>query len=226
MEPNVSSLIWPACGGVEPWVLPQQAKLSYEIAMARDMARDREDDGFKPECADGELSDDDSSGSEAPTILQSSLPRPGGSCSFSVSLLPRCGMLFAPAWLCITLGRLCHLDSCAVWNSKWRDRGNMRAGMTREWLLRAGPGFRHEAAALPFELQVLETAIGDVCALCSQLVKELEANSIPALDALTKHVRSIRYHGRITDLPRIAEHAGPWGCQCAQLVDATVPALM
>lgn len=43
---------------------------------------------------------------------------------------------------------------------------------------------------LPFELQVLETAIGDVCALCSQLVKELEANSHPALDALTKHVKS------------------------------------
>ena len=30
-----------------------------------------------------------------------------------------------------------------------------------------------------------------MCALCSQLVKELEANSHPALDALTKHVGSV-----------------------------------
>lgn len=28
-----------------------------------------------------------------------------------------------------------------------------------------------------------------MCALCSQLVKELEAVAHPALDALTKHVR-------------------------------------
>ncbi len=41
---------------------------------------------------------------------------------------------------------------------------------------------------LPFELHVLEVAIGDVCALCTELVKELESSSHPALDALTKHV--------------------------------------
>jgi hypothetical protein len=49
-------------------------------------------------------------------------------------------------------------------------------------------GLRHEAAVLPFELHVLEVAIGDVCALCTELVKELESSSHPALDALTKHV--------------------------------------
>ena len=43
---------------------------------------------------------------------------------------------------------------------------------------------------LPFELHVLEVAIGDVCAVCTELVKELESSSHPALDALTKHVRS------------------------------------
>lgn len=51
-------------------------------------------------------------------------------------------------------------------------------------------GLRHEAAVLPFELHVLEVAIGDVCAVCTELVKELESSSHPALDALTKHVRS------------------------------------
>ncbi|KAK9820945.1 hypothetical protein WJX81_001015 [Elliptochloris bilobata] len=49
-------------------------------------------------------------------------------------------------------------------------------------------GFRHEVMPLPFELQMLEVALGAVCALCSQLVKELEAVAHPALDALTKHV--------------------------------------
>ncbi|CAL8469012.1 g8553 [Coccomyxa elongata] len=49
-------------------------------------------------------------------------------------------------------------------------------------------GLRHEAAVLPFELHVLEVAIGDVCAVCTELVKELESSSHPALDALTKHV--------------------------------------
>ena len=34
-----------------------------------------------------------------------------------------------------------------------------------------------------------QVALGAVCALCSQLVKELEAVAHPALDALTKHVR-------------------------------------
>lgn len=45
---------------------------------------------------------------------------------------------------------------------------------------------RHEVPPLPFELQVLEVALGDVCALVSQLGKELEAVAHPALDALMK----------------------------------------
>ena len=52
-----------------------------------------------------------------------------------------------------------------------------------------GAGFRHEAAILPFELHVLEVAIGDVCQLCSGLVKELESSGHPILDTLVKHVR-------------------------------------
>ncbi len=50
-------------------------------------------------------------------------------------------------------------------------------------------GFRHEASILPFELHVLEVAIGDVCQLCSGLVKELESSGHPILDTLVKHVR-------------------------------------
>lgn len=50
-------------------------------------------------------------------------------------------------------------------------------------------GFRHEASILPFELHVLEVAIGDVCQLCSGLVKELESSGHPVLDTLVKHVR-------------------------------------
>ena len=50
-------------------------------------------------------------------------------------------------------------------------------------------GFRHEASILPFELHVLEVAIGDVCQLCSGLVKELEISGHPILDTLVKHVR-------------------------------------
>ena len=52
-----------------------------------------------------------------------------------------------------------------------------------------GAGFRHEASILPFELHVLEVAIGDVCQLCSGLVKELESSGHPILDTLVKHVR-------------------------------------
>jgi hypothetical protein len=50
-------------------------------------------------------------------------------------------------------------------------------------------GLRHDVAVLPFELLVLEVALGDVCHLCTELVKELEAVSNPALDALTNYVR-------------------------------------
>jgi len=52
-------------------------------------------------------------------------------------------------------------------------------------------GFRHEASILPFELHVLEVAIGDVCQLCSGLVKELESSGHPILDTLVKHVRPL-----------------------------------
>lgn len=41
---------------------------------------------------------------------------------------------------------------------------------------------------LPFELQVLETCMGDICALATQLSKELEGFANPALDALTHGV--------------------------------------
>ena len=53
---------------------------------------------------------------------------------------------------------------------------------------------RHEVPPLPFELQVLEVALGDVCALVSQLGKELEAVAHPALDALMKSVRAAQVH--------------------------------
>ena len=43
---------------------------------------------------------------------------------------------------------------------------------------------------MPFELQVLEAALKDVTQLANQLTKELEAVAHPALDALTKTVRS------------------------------------
>ena len=36
---------------------------------------------------------------------------------------------------------------------------------------------------------MLEVAIGDVCQLCSGLVKELESSGHPILDTLVKHVR-------------------------------------
>ena len=56
---------------------------------------------------------------------------------------------------------------------------------------------RHEVPPLPFELQVLEVALGDVCALVSQLGKELEAVAHPALDALMKSVRAAEAHGAL-----------------------------
>ena len=48
----------------------------------------------------------------------------------------------------------------------------------------------HEVAPLPFELQVLEAVLKDVSILVDQLTKDLEAVAHPALDALTKSVRS------------------------------------
>ena len=78
----------------------KQAKLSYEIALARDMARDREDDGLKPEFVDGELSDDDSSGGG---------PRLPAACAQPAYLVAdtvqhAVGMLLATAWLCVMAG--------------------------------------------------------------------------------------------------------------------------
>ena len=55
-------------------------------------------------------------------------------------------------------------------------------------------GLRPEAAILPVELALLEVAIGDVCQLCSGLVKELESSGHPILDTLVKHVRPISHY--------------------------------
>ena len=64
-------------------------------------------------------------------------------------------------------------------------------------------GFRHEASILPFELHVLEVAIGDVCQLCSGLVKELESSGHPILDTLVKHVRPASSPIRICPITRL-----------------------
>ena len=44
-------------------------------------------------------------------------------------------------------------------------------------------------APLPFELVVLEVALGDVCNVLARLTKELELQAHPALEALTRDVR-------------------------------------
>ena len=49
-----------------------------------------------------------------------------------------------------------------------------------------------EVAPLPFELVVLEVALGDVCAVLGRLARELEMQAHPAVEALTKDVRSFR----------------------------------
>lgn len=52
-------------------------------------------------------------------------------------------------------------------------------------------------------------SLGAVCALCAQLVKELEAVAHPALDALTKHVRA-RTPGAPDDCaPLLLSEEGP-----------------
>lgn len=43
-------------------------------------------------------------------------------------------------------------------------------------------------AELPFELVVLEVALGDVCNVLQRLTKELEQQAHPALEALTRDV--------------------------------------
>lgn len=43
-------------------------------------------------------------------------------------------------------------------------------------------------APLPFELVVLEVALGDVCNVLQRLTKELELQAHPALEALTRDV--------------------------------------
>ena len=45
-------------------------------------------------------------------------------------------------------------------------------------------------APLPFELVVLEVALGDVCAELGRRARELEMQAHPAVEALTKDVRS------------------------------------
>jgi hypothetical protein len=45
-------------------------------------------------------------------------------------------------------------------------------------------------APLPFELVVLEVALGDVCNVLQRLTKELELLAHPALEALTRDVRA------------------------------------
>ena len=50
---------------------------------------------------------------------------------------------------------------------------------------------------------MLEVAIGDVCQLCSGLVKELESSGHPILDTLVKHVR-----------PRPCHHTPLQCCAC------------
>lgn len=49
---------------------------------------------------------------------------------------------------------------------------------------------QHEIVPLAFELLVLETCLGDISALCTQLSKELESSANAALDALTRAVRT------------------------------------
>ena len=51
-----------------------------------------------------------------------------------------------------------------------------------------GAAYSHHVPLLPFELQVLELALGDICQLCSNLGKELDGVAFPALDELMKHV--------------------------------------
>ena len=68
-------------------------------------------------------------------------------------------------------------------------------------------GFRHEASILPFELHVLEVAIGDVCQLCSGLVKELESSGHPILDTLVKHVRPTSSPPRTCQPCALSAHA-------------------
>lgn len=52
-----------------------------------------------------------------------------------------------------------------------------------------------EMAPLPFELVVLEVALGDVCAVLGRLARELELQAHPAVDALTKDVCAPHIHG-------------------------------
>lgn len=47
---------------------------------------------------------------------------------------------------------------------------------------------KHHVEVLPFELVALEVALGEVCTSCTQATKELEALTVPALDALLKRV--------------------------------------
>lgn len=57
----------------------------------------------------------------------------------------------------------------------------------------------HSSQLLPFELVVLEVALGEVCSSITEAAKELEAKTLPALDALLKKVwvaapRHVNWH--------------------------------
>lgn len=49
----------------------------------------------------------------------------------------------------------------------------------------------HSSQLLPFELVVLEVALGEVCSSITESAKELEAKTLPALDALLKKVGDV-----------------------------------
>ncbi|KAK9811417.1 hypothetical protein WJX72_003689 [[Myrmecia] bisecta] len=77
--------------------------------------------------------------------------------------------------------------------SRWSELGGAGADDTNEFeedVSDDSGNYTHVVPPLPFELLVLEVALGDVCALASQLTKELEAVAHPALDELTKHVNT------------------------------------
>lgn len=49
-------------------------------------------------------------------------------------------------------------------------------------------GKRRQVAPLPFELVVLEVALGDVCTVLARLARELDSAAGPTLEALTRDV--------------------------------------
>ncbi len=64
-----------------------------------------------------------------------------------------------------------------------------------------------EVAPLPFELVVLEVALGDVCAVLGRLARELELQAHPAVEALTKDVRRCTAATESALLPKLRQPA-------------------